>query len=779
MWSKELPDGYESRKCRNRIVPLCRGTGLDLSVCDEKIVKSAIGVGPKGSRDKNISLDLSANDSLRMFSDDYFDYVFDAHRLGNFVCTEAVLREWWRIIRYGGYLILYEQDKDYYPHVGTPGARLDRKKDLYWQDAWEIIKKFGNAELISHSRHNDSNEYSWQLVVRKKFSVLRKPYDFIKPLSDWGKKLFPRIKKTNKEALVIRYGALGDTCWLTPVLRKLKEDGYYVVVNISERGAPVLRENPFVDEFIIMRDATEIPYLELDQFWSQIGRRFERVVNLTKSVEGTLIRCEGDESFHWPHDMRHKECNYNFQDRTMELAGYPEAKGCLPELYFSDIEETLAKNFRENHRDKFVILWSLSGSAFHKIYPFAEYVAGDMCVTHKDDVQIITVGDELCKILEWQNSITTNRAGQWTVRQSFIMTKYADLVIGPDTGLLNAASAFDTPKIVFLSTNSVENLTKYWKNTTSLMPEDCECYPCHRLIVSNSCPRGTVAGTAPECTEHIKPELVKAAILKYYEQWKAQRAVRLNAKKVAAFTIADDPLTHRLAERVRRSFYKYHPDIPFYTYDPADEARILGNVRESARAIKSFEIRPRFMLHLLQDYDIVIYLDADTVVTSRLDEFLAGDYDVAGSLNLDITDQIGSMGDKFLNAGVGACTSIQFCEEWTDLMYRPTAGRSNQQYFNELAYSGRYRLKIVDEKDVYYNERSRPFWKNIVRNNGDLLVNDRKIKVLHWAGGVSRMEDKLSSKDFSPEVREFLNEVTQTTDFTDIEGAEVSQWSFA
>ena len=89
MWSATLPEGYESRKCRYRVNTICRGTGLDLSAREEKIQDSALGVGKDGPA-VDIQLDLSANDALGVFSDGFFDYVYDAHQLGNFMCTEAV-----------------------------------------------------------------------------------------------------------------------------------------------------------------------------------------------------------------------------------------------------------------------------------------------------------------------------------------------------------------------------------------------------------------------------------------------------------------------------------------------------------------------------------------------------------------------------------------------------------------------------------------------------------------------------------------------------------------
>lgn len=767
MWTKDLPDGYESRKCRHRVASLCRGVGLDLNVRDEKIVPDALGVCKVKNPKADLVLDVSANDGLGIFSDNQFDYVFDSHQLGDFTCTEAILKEWWRVIKVDGFLILYEQDKDYYPLVDTPGADPLRRKDLFWDDVWSILDSFGNAELFSHSRHNDSNEYSWQLVVRKRFTTTTNPTEELEPVDLDGAVCLPRKKKTKKEALVIRYGALGDTIWITPVLAQLKKDGYYVVVNITAKGAEVLKNNPNIDEFIIHSRHSDIPYEELECYWHMLGRGFEKVVNLTKSCEGHLIKVEGSIESTWTKEMRHAECNYNFQDRQMEIAGYPEKKGLIPELFFSDIEESLAESFVAAHRDKFVILWSLSGSGFHKTYPWAEYIVGELCQQYKD-IEIITVGDDSCKILEWSGNSTINKCGVYTVRQSFILTKYVDLVIGADTGLTNAASCFDTPKIVFLSTNTEENLCKYWKNTIALHNDDCECYPCHKLLYTNTCPKGRF-NVAPKCMEGIEPKVTLDAIIKVYKKWAQKQLESKNKQKWCAFTIADSELTHRLADRVQKSFKVYHPAIPFFKYDARDEKSILGEVRESSSACKAFEIRPRFMAKLLEEYDGVIYLDADTVVCDRLDEFLEGDFDVAGSLNI---------GDEsYLNAGVSACMSKKFCDEWTHLMYKPGAGNSNQVYFNQLATAQRYNLKIVDKEKVFYNERSREHWKKLkVCSDGKLRTYGRVVKVLHWAGGVGKMEDKLSSSDFSDKVREHLNTLTDTKDFTNIQGVEVSAW---
>ena len=150
MWSfKSEEKGVEVSKCRHRVVSYLKGRGLDLGCGNEKIAVDAIGVDIKQTKGSNLVMDLTENDPLRIFSDSYFDYIFSSHLLEDFIATEAVLISWWAKIKPGGYLILYCPDADFYPRVGTPGSNTQHRKDLYWQDVWNILKGFGNAKNIS------------------------------------------------------------------------------------------------------------------------------------------------------------------------------------------------------------------------------------------------------------------------------------------------------------------------------------------------------------------------------------------------------------------------------------------------------------------------------------------------------------------------------------------------------------------------------------------------------------------------------------------------------
>jgi len=763
MWHKDLDGKRETDKCKFRLVSFCTGPGLDIGCKDVKINPQAFAIGSTELCD--IHADLHANDSLAFLGDNYYDYVYSSHCLEEFSAPEAVLAEWWSKVKVGGFLILYCDDPDYAPKAGTEQCRIQKMVDLYWQDVWGMLEKFGNAEKVSASRHNEANEYSWQLVVKKRFAAVGKPLQRIKEPRRWGRMVFPRKKVTDKEALVIRYGAFGDMLWATPVLRELKKQGYYVVLNTSEVPAQIVRENPNVDEFII-QEGDSIPIEECEKYWDYIGQSFDKVVNLCGVVEDRLLRISDRTGYEWSHEKRHKVCNKNYMDALMAHAGFEDKKGELPELYFTPEEELAAQEFMANRKDKFVILWSLSGSSAHKIYPWAEQIVAILGDLYKN-IEVVTVGDEMCKILEWNSPNTLCKSGQFTIRQSMLLTKYVDLVVGVETGVLNAASCYDTPKIIFLSHSSEENLTKYWKNCIALHPDNCPCHPCHQLHFKDDCPKGDFKGKAAKCAENLEPVKVINAIKDVYRKWDANRP----DKKWVGFTIAFDELTHRLAQRVKNSFRVYHPDVPFIIYEASDEEKILGSFMDSGPYPQGVSMRPRVCDMLLNEYDGVIYLDVDTVVAARLDEFLEGDYDVAGSLNV-----AGFMREAYYNDGVFALTNQRFAKEWTKHVYNQFGGYNNDQYaFNFLTNLGYYDVKTVDAKDVYYNERSREFWGEIEVKDGKLFCNNRHLKVLHWAGGFMAMKDKLSCASFSDDVRGFLNRITGTKDFTEIKGKE-SWW---
>jgi len=284
-------------------------------------------------------------------------------------------------------------------------------------------------------------------------------------------------------------GALGDCIIVTPLIRYLKQVGNEVYILTSLQGDEIYRNNPNLDK-VRVHDKDSIPNEALRDFFESLKVAYEcdKMIDLCESIEVNLSLYPADPRYNYTKQERFAMCNRNFYEETFRLAGCQGQLGSqpyLPEMFFTPQEEKQMQKFFKQFKDKFVILWGLSGSARNKTYPYVKEVIDKI-----PDAIFITVGDELCQILESpfiKNEQVIRKSGLWTFRESALACKYANLVISPDTGLLHASGCFDTPKIGLLTHTTRENITKHFKNDYSLEAEGVSCAPCFRIMYNCGC----------------------------------------------------------------------------------------------------------------------------------------------------------------------------------------------------------------------------------------------------------------------------------------------------
>src|SRR6266852_1539900 len=112
-WLATNPEGNETAKVRDRIAPFVTGRGLDLGCGFWKLKV------PKTGKDFCLGVDMAYHGTapdvdvncdvtnLDLFTSESFDYIYSSHTLEDMPYPEAVLKEWWRLIKPGGRLILY------------------------------------------------------------------------------------------------------------------------------------------------------------------------------------------------------------------------------------------------------------------------------------------------------------------------------------------------------------------------------------------------------------------------------------------------------------------------------------------------------------------------------------------------------------------------------------------------------------------------------------------------------------------------------------------------
>jgi hypothetical protein len=240
--------------------------------------------------------------------------------------------------------------------------------------------------------------------------------------------------------------------------------------------------------------------------------------------------------------------------------------------------------------------------------------------------------------------------------------------------------------------------------------------------------------------------------------------------KAIAYVVVSDDIAYYLAERVENSFKHFH-DLPFKIVTAYDAIEIFGNVPKTDVGSWFANLSIKMLEHYLEKYETVIKLDADVVITSRLDEFLDKDYDIACSLNCKGVPGIDYVKyPDYCNLGVTAVRSKEFAREWAKLAYDRKFIEDNEINYSEqgvmnfIAFNGKYKTLVVDKEDCYYNETGRADWDKIKIRHKGLFIGDRQVKAMHWAGG-GELGDKYNWPSLPADVKKFLNEITKTKDF--------------
>ena len=152
------------------------------------------------------------------------------------------------------------------------------------------------------------------------------------------------------------------------------------------------------------------------------------------------------------------------------------------------------------------------------------------------------------------------------------------------------------------------------------------------------------------------------------------------------------------------SFRRFHPDIDLVVIRQATVDKLF---RE--KGIDWYNAKPYFAEMFFNDYDLVVNMDADHVVTGRMTEVFDNvDYDVAGPWNFNDYENASFdniTAQMYIQGGLIASTSKEFWLKWQEMNKdaRKYKRREND-VMNLVIYNAmpELKLKIVDKDKNYY-----------------------------------------------------------------------------
>jgi FkbM family methyltransferase len=297
---------------------------------------------------------------------------------------------------------------------------------------------------------------------------------------------------------IVRCGGIGDNLIAASVLRPLHAQGHKIEVISQQPQCVVFENNPFVDKLSV-RAPGDLPtdFKLWGDYFRLRAPEFDKLINLSHSVEGLRALFDGSMAWDWPVEFRRKMCGESYLETAHDIAGVPHVFGPLffpTEDEVDHARETIRKV--SMHGALKVVGWCLAGSRLDKIYPMApmaiarlikEMGVAVIMFGAKDriDFEMAQTVHEHIKV---NNSTDANLhlalspvgTDTWPIRRAITTLMHCDAVITPDSGLGWSVALESIPKIMLHSHASQVNITKHWKNTISMIPS-VACWPCHKL----------------------------------------------------------------------------------------------------------------------------------------------------------------------------------------------------------------------------------------------------------------------------------------------------------
>lgn len=297
---------------------------------------------------------------------------------------------------------------------------------------------------------------------------------------------------------IARFGGIGDNLIAASVLHPLKKMGYLTEVITEEPNHVVYLHNPLIDKLSV-KGSGDIPKADQKnwQHWiDSRAREFDLFLHASHSCEGRHAIHEHMTSFWWRDEYRRRLCAGSYLETVHDIMGVPHEFG--PLFFTSEEERAHAALIKAAVGP--CVAWVISGSRIDKVYPYAGMAIARIIrelkipvvvmsgSSDKEYTMLTSIRDHVARQNGTRDGLhlaLPDKGGEkcWPLRSALAFLHGCELIVSPDTGPAWACAFEPMPKVIMVSHASDENITKHWRNTTTLHadPLRVSCWPCHRL----------------------------------------------------------------------------------------------------------------------------------------------------------------------------------------------------------------------------------------------------------------------------------------------------------
>lgn len=235
-------------------------------------------------------------------------------------------------------------------------------------------------------------------------------------------------------------------------------------------------------------------------------------------------------------------------------------------------------------------------------------------------------------------------------------------------------------------------------------------------------------------------------------------------EKVVFFTFVSDNYYYPVGTfKMVNSFKRFHPEIDLIVFrqDMIDKVFREKNVN-------FYNAKPAFAKILTPYYDLVVNIDADSIVLGRLEAILDQNYEIGGVMNLNDYENRTIKNvtkEMFINAGLVASRNKDFWDIWEK------ANKDAMKYtckendiLNLIWYNNpkvkKMKRRIFDEKRDYYGVKSLNREPEFVIGKTGIHCRGEQVFIYHHARGGVLPKLVFENLGFPPDVVRAMNDIS-------------------
>lgn len=337
---------------------------------------------------------------------------------------------------------------------------------------------------------------------------------------------------SKQKLLLIAYRAFGDWLYSIPILPFLFKE-YEVYLECNKKVYSLAYDDPrfagisvFNDTLFLNKALSDSSFdkdVALSDHMAAVMDRVkpDRVIDLSFSHESKTIASNHQKEFSMPvADRQAIYGNKDYYEAVFKHVGIDMPDDLkLDTMYYSESQHGFGERWRKLHTSDFLVMIPLLGSCMQKVYLEAD-AAAQHIVDKYHNAHVYLMGEEGILEVKPEHERIHDITGRLSIKQSMLMLKYADYVIGPETGLLVAAGMWGTPKTMLCNTINVKQCNGRHENDYSLQ-SSWVCSPCHKgIYVEADCDDVAYADDTPysACVGGYKQEDIYAIIDEVYNK---------------------------------------------------------------------------------------------------------------------------------------------------------------------------------------------------------------------------------------------------------------------